>query len=136
MTGTWTNTAGLSELWKRREFVLGYMMVNGERQVRSICARCGHNFKRQSGNGNEHKHLARHHKEVKLCLDAGDNPNSVNDHPHSQSTLDKDVVISPKFPEAAVRWIVSNYHAFHEVETESFRSMMEAASPRCENLAE
>ena len=134
MTGTWTNTAGHSVLWKRRDFVLGYMMVNGERQVRSICAHCGHNFKRQSGNGNEHKHLARHHKELKLSLDAGDDPRTVNAHP--QSTLDKDVVVSPKFPEAAVRWIVSNYHAFHEVETASFRAMMEASSPRCEKLTE
>jgi hypothetical protein len=44
------------------------------------------------------------------------------------------VVVAPRFVEQAIRWVVTRMHPLSEVESESFRSMMQAASPRPETL--
>jgi hypothetical protein len=121
------------------DFVLKHVVINGKKQLRSVCTHCGHHLKKSQGAGNEHKHLARKHPDRKMELASTtlpDDDTAISGLPAAarQPTLDGNVAVAPRFVEQAIRWVVIRVHPLSEVESESFRETLTSCRVRREIL--
>jgi len=92
-----------------------------------------------TGTGNELKHLARIHPEVKVGLlrpapDAIGSLSGMSEVVRRQSSIEGSVKVAPNYVKQAVRWIVDRFHPLSEVEAGSCREKMKSIHPSVEML--